>query len=389
MHDKTSSLHWLALAKLGFMAAAGFSMMLILPIVLGGLVDELQFSNVHIGWVAALNSLGIALGALYVPLSGGRFRLRRSLRGSILGLLIVDAFCVFLSTPPTFYLFRFIAGCFGGVIYAGILRALAGLPQPGRGFSIYVIVYCSWSSLLFFGAPYVLEWIGVKGLFLYIAISSLIALFFSPILKNYEAKIVGVGTDALTYLLKQKIVLASLVSYMLLMAGCGAIWAYIERIGHAHGLSSEFIGGALSISELSGILAGILAFRLGGKMGVAIPIAGSLLVIALCIAALGFLPAGVVYFISVFIFSGAWAFIIAYYQKVQAIVDFEGKIVALGATINLFGRALGPAMASFFIVGNNFNPVIWYSLITFGLCLAVIWPTLVKIDRNAAFEQRA
>ncbi len=373
---------WLTLAKLGYIASAGFSMILLLPVALGGMVDLLGFSNQTIGWVAAANAAGIALGALYVPLSGDRFQLLPSIRWSLMGLILIDFSCAFLSTSGSFLLFRFISGLLGGVLYAGILRVLAGLPRQERGFGIYVIVYCSWSAVLFFVAPYIMETGGMAALFYLIAFSGLIGLFISPVLKPFHTKTITVQADTLVYLLKQRPVLISLISYLLLMAGSGAFYAYVERMGNANGLSASFISMALSNSNFAGILAGFLVFRLGNRLGLTIPIMGGITILAFCFLLINWVPSAWVYFASVFGVAGCWGFLIAYFQKVQSIVDLDGKIVALGATINLGGRAIGPALVSFLIVGNNFEVVIFFSLGCVVACVVMLLPALLKIDRH-------
>lgn len=373
---------WLTLAQLGFIASAGFSMILVLPVALGGMVDLLGFSNQTIGWIAAANALGIALGALYVSLSGARFRLLPSIRWSLLGLILIDFSCAFVSTSSGFLFFRLLSGLLGGVLYAGILRVLAGLPRQERGFGIYVIVYCTWSAILFFLAPYVMVWGGMPALFYLIACSGVMALLMSPVLRPFHTKTVEVQADTLSYLLKQRPVLVSLISYLLLMAGSGAFYAYVERIGNANGLSAAFIGMALSNSNFAGILAGFLVFRLGNRFGLTLPIMVGITILAACFLVINWLLNPWAYFASVFGVSGCWGFLIAYFQKVQSVVDLDGKIVALGATINLGGRAVGPALVSFFIIGNNFDAVIIFSLLCVVLCVVLLLPALLKIDRG-------
>lgn len=374
--------HWTTLVQLGFIASAGFSMILILPVALGGMVDLMGFSNQTIGWIAAANALGIALGALYVPLSGARFRLMPSIRLSLLGLILIDFSCAFLESSTSLMAFRLLSGLLGGVLYAGILRVLAGLPKQERGFGIYVITYCSWSAILFFLSPYLLAWGGVKALFYMITGSGIIAYLLSPVLRPFHTKTITVEADTLSYLLRQRPVLISLISYLLLMAASGAFYAYVERIGNANGLSPSFIGMALSNSNFAGILAGVLVYRLGNKFGLTLPIMGGIGLLTVSFLIINWIPTRIIYFLSVFGVSGCWGFLIAYFQKVQSVVDLDGKIVALGATINLGGRAIGPALVSFFIVGNNFDAVIIFSVVSVILCVILLLPALLKIDQQ-------
>jgi len=139
---------------------------------------------------------------------------------------------------------------------------------------------------------------------------------------------------------------------------------------------------ALSNSNFAGILAGVLVYRLGNKFGLTLPIMGGISLLAVCFLIINWIPTKLIYLLSVFGVSGCWGFLIAYFQKVQSVVDLDGKIVALGATINLGGRAIGPALVSFFIVGSNFNAVIIFSLSSLLLCVILLLPALLKIDQQ-------
>ena len=371
------------LMQLSFIATSGFSMLLILPVVLGGMVEQLGYTDIEIGRIAAANSLGIALGALYVPLSGNKFQLFKSIQFSLLGLLFIDLACIFIEAPLIYYASRLIAGIFGGIIYAGILRAIAGIPKPEKGYSIYVMVYCFWAAVLFFLAPFVFNTFKLEGLIVHYSVSTIISLLMLPTLRKFQIKSTEIRTDALRYLLKEKQVSGSLLAYLLIMAGCGAIWAYIERIGNQHGFSSEFIGFALSSSNFAGILSGFLVYRIGMKKGLTPPIVLATLCLGLCVIGIGLVPIQGVYFLAIFFLAGAWALTIAYFQKVQATLDVQGKIVALGATVNLFGRAFGQASVGPFLNGANYDPVIWYSLGTYLISLFVVLPIILAIDRRS------
>ena len=168
-----SSPNRITLAKVGFIATTGFSMLLVLPIILGGLADLHQYSEVTLGWVAAVNSIGIALGGVIIPFIISKFRLIRLIRLGLIGLLITDGASLFIIEVEWFMSIRFLSGIAGGLIYATVLAGLAGIVKPERGFGIYVVVYCCWSGIGLFLSPYLLGVLGVAGVFLFLLFTTL------------------------------------------------------------------------------------------------------------------------------------------------------------------------------------------------------------------------
>jgi predicted MFS family arabinose efflux permease len=86
--------------------------------------------------------------------------------------------------------------------------------------------------------------------------------------------------------------------------------------------------------------------------------------------------------VAVFLLSGAWAGTFPFFQKVQASHDPHGKIVALGAVVNLLGKGLGPATAALVLTADNYNNVVWVSLGAFLLSFIFIFPELLSLEKK-------
>ncbi len=370
------------LYALGFIATSSFSIYLVLPLALGGMVEYLDFTDKQIGYLALISSIGLALGSLWVPLRKGKLSFYTIAKWSLASLLIIDMISIFSTDFYSLSLLRFFAGFFGGIIYAAVLSTLSSLKMPERGFTIYVLVYSCTSAIYLFVTPYILNIGQMPALFIFMALNAGAGLLLSPNIKALSEGNQQLPQIQLSFLLKNKLIWFSLLAYLFLQMGCGAIWAYLERIGDFHGFSNQFMGITFGVSEFAAILASILVLKIGDSKGILIPIVLGILLLAISSFVVNFIPYPLFFLIAVFILAGAWAGTFPFFQKVQASHDPLGKIVSLGAFVNLLGKGLGPATAALFLTSENYNNVIWTSLITFLLSFVFIFPELLSLERK-------
>jgi predicted MFS family arabinose efflux permease len=370
------------LYALGFIATSSFSIYLVLPLALGGMVEHLGFSDQQIGYLALISSIGLALGSLWVPLRRNEWSFYTLARWSLLALLLLDLGSIWATDFYSLSALRFVAGFFGGVIYAATLSALSALPMPERGFTYYVLVYCSISALYMFLTPFLLKIGQVPAVFGFMALNAGAGFLLTPSIREVGAQNASLPKIQLGFLLKNKLIWFTLSAYLFLQMGCGAIWAYLERIGNFHGFGEYFLGITFGVSEFAGVLASILVLKIGNSKGVLIPIITGILLLSVSTLASNFLPHAAVFLLAVFVLSGAWAGTFPYFQKVQAMHDPHGKIVSLGAVVNLFGKGMGPATAAFFLTADNYNNVVWTSLIAFMLSFILIFPELKTTEKK-------
>lgn len=376
--------HWSSLSKLGFIATSSFSMLLILPIILGGMAETLGYSNQLIGWIATSNALGIAIGSLWLPLQKRRPDNFRVLGVSLSVVLVADICSAFIVEPIALIPIRFLAGLFGGITYTIILSVLAGLPKPQRGFSLYVLIYCGWSSMGFFSAPYLQEWGGLRLLYGFLVLTSLLSLLFLPVLRQFQQSKHPQMPFQTRDIFRTPRIWLSLLSYFAVQAAFGGVWTYLERIGVMQGHSPQLIGQSLSLGELTGIPISLLVYTLSSRYGIKWPIAGGILAaIGSVICVQYATDSSLLYFIGVFFLSAAWSFLIPLYQMVQAALDTQGKIISFGAFINLSGRSAGPAMVAILISSFSLGSALWFGIISFLIAFALIYPSIPNPSKTS------
>jgi len=144
-----------------------------------------------------------------------------------------------------------------------------------------------------------------------------------------------------------------------IFVGQAAVWAFIERMGSAAGLSPGTIGSALGSSVLAGIAGAFAASWLAGRKGRRLPMAVAMIGEIVCLLFLlgGYTTA--VYFAVVIVYSICWNFWLPYQMAVIAETDVSGKFVALITLSQAVGVAVGPALVGPMISQDNFDPVVW------------------------------
>ncbi len=366
-----------------FISTTGMGMLTILPMMLGGIVDELMLDRTMVGWIASVNIIGVGLGGFLASLYIGKKPLVQIVRIGLVGLILFEVLSIFALTSNTLLIVRFCAGIFGGLIYAGALGAFSGLKNPIKAFGIYVVVYCVWSGLALICLPTILHHFGIKGGYLLLASMGIISLLLSPVINKLAQNIKEKSFDSLSTLLsKQTVVLALLAYFAMQMAG-GTIWAYTERIGKEAGLNQEMIGLTLGSGTLLSMFGGLLVFYLGNKKGLRWPIILGLIAMALSGLLLYWSDTPFIFFFANALLGAAWGFLIPFYQQIQASLDVQGKVVSLGTIVNMAGRSFGPALSALLLGTAAFIKVVWLAVFALIISFLFLIPLLRGKDVEA------
>ncbi len=363
-----------------FISATGMGMLTILPIMLGGIVDELALDRNMVGLIASVNIVGIGIGGFIAAYFIGKKPLVQIVRIGLVGLILFEFVSIFALIPNHLLMSRFCSGIFGGLVYAGALGAFSGLKDPIKAFGVYVVVYCCWSGIGLTILPFILSAYGIKGGYFLLAIIGIISLLLSNVITHLAKNIKEKSFDSLNILLSRKAVIFTLLAYFFMQLAGGTIWAYTERIGKEAGLNQSQIGLALGLSTLLSLIGGLLVFKLGNTFGIKRPVIIGLFFMGLSGLMLYQAQYTFVFFLANGLLGAAWAFLIPFYQQIQASLDVQGKVVSLGTIVNMGGRSVGPAIAAFFLGTAAFINVIWLAI--FGLFFSFLFlvPLLKEKD---------
>ena len=151
--------------------------LLVLPAMIGVLVDEGGLSEATAGWLAALGSIGGATISLLMALRMHRLPPRKIAMMGVAAALVADAASAFFVGPtPTFFLLRIVSGIATTIAYVLAIASFARYDSFERGYGIFVTLQFIVSGLGLYILPVYSAELGVMGMYLLFALFDLLAL---------------------------------------------------------------------------------------------------------------------------------------------------------------------------------------------------------------------
>lgn len=339
----------------------------LLPILLGGLLDEHRISSDQIGHAATAEALGrvvatVLAGALLRPV-----HLRVIVAIAALVMIVTNGATLYLGVDGILAA-RFLNGAAAGMILWVLVGLLARASQPGRLFAIYVtilsVVTFLLSSLIMLLLP---KW-GVSGGYVVLMFIGIVPLILSAFIPGEYPRLVQAGISqrpsAKGFL--------GLCAVTLFMSGVFSIWVYIGPLAKQLGHPAARVHHAISLAIGVQIFGGLAATRLADRWnGAVITAMASILA-----AASGFLllsmPQPWVLYVSTCLIAFVWMFTPSFHLPMILGFDPSGRSAIFISTAQLGGIALGPLIASSLIGTNDFRGVVVASIGAFAGCVLLL-----------------
>ena len=127
----------LFLSALGCVPLMG---LLVLPVLVGGFVDDLGLSERDAGLLASASFLGAAVAALILAPLIGRLNLRRLATVGLLIMAVADGACIFVDrlSIEVLVVLRFLSGLGSAGVYGAVMGGFAGFRQPDRAYGLFM-----------------------------------------------------------------------------------------------------------------------------------------------------------------------------------------------------------------------------------------------------------
>lgn len=376
----------LLLSVLGCVPLAG---LLVLPVMVGGFVDDLGFSERDAGLLASASFLGAALAALVLAFRIGHLNLRHVAMGGLLLMALTDGTCIFADrlTIEALAVLRFFSGVGSAGVYGAVMGGFAGFRQPDRAYGLFMACQFALSAVALYILPGLMPRLGATGLFAVFMAYDLLAIVLVRFLTAEQDRTRSTQTPELEW----RIILAP--AALLCLAAYGAFeavmmgqFAYVERFGVLLDLNSEQLGQALGLASLVGVPAALSVTFLGSRFGQFAPIASVAIVQALCAQWLIRAEAFPAYLVIVCVFGAGWAFVLPYFQGIAARLDRSGSVVVAGGFATGAAGFAGPAIAAMLVRPGDYSLLL--NVISAGLLLVVVlaWRVTrrIKLDKITA-----
>ena len=362
------------MVRLSVLGSVAILPLLVLPTMVGALVDYAGFSESEAGWVAAVGGMGGALAAIVIALRIRHLDPRWLAVIGLSALAVFDGVSMFVTNlpVPVFLGFRALSGVGGAAAYAAVMATIASMPNSERGYGVFMMLQFGLSALGLYALPLVLPSIGVTGMYAGAAALAIVALSQVPAVAGRTATVSEPAIEF--HMLIKPAALLAMLAIGLFEASNNMHFTFAERLGVSLALDDYRIGQILSIATVLGIPAAFAVVWLGDRLGQVRPILVSLAISVFALAWLLDTSDTAAYIIAMCALSVAWAFGMPYFQAFEARLDPGGSVVVAGGFFTSVGGAAGPALAAIYVAPDDYSDVLLVPIIIYiaVACLMIL-----------------
>jgi predicted MFS family arabinose efflux permease len=359
---------------LAFLTTAGIFYINIMPAVVSGLKEGLDFTNQQAGFVSSANLYGAAIGALAAVFLIKRINWRIWSYTLLIALLVIDAICIFIDDPTSMVVVRFIHGLTGGLLVGIGFGIISRTTEADKTFGYLLFIQWGLGGLGLMYLPELVPSYGTAALFLSLMAFTLVSLLMMPFIPHYKVE-KNQSIQQSQAKLNKTLLILNLFAIFLFQAANMGLFAYIIGLGKAQGLSIEFMSPALASASWFALVGPFLVIIIGTKYGRTIPLVMSILITALCSWLLHYSESAQVYLIANIIIGVTWAFALPYMFGICSELDKAGQLAAMGGFASKVGLATGPMVGALILTGEQYDLVINVAVVTLILCaVSVIKP---------------
>jgi len=345
--------------------------LLVLPAMIGVLVDNAGMSEQWAGWSASANFMASAVIGLLVALRVHHLNLRRLSTWALTFAIAADLASGFTAGSTTiFFAARIVAGIMLGATYVAAVSSFARYDGFERGFGLYVTLQFIVSGLGLYVVPVYADQMGAMGLFGGFAVLDFLALGFTRLLPSEKAddSADSESPNELNILLGLTAIMA-ILGFAAFEAANNAQFTYIERFGVFLGVSDQQIGFSLLIASLVGIPGAFSIVVVGQRFGTLGPLVFGISIAMVGLTTLLYANNYAAYFFGSCCMGFAWAFCLPFIQSFLATIDRKGSAIAAGTSLSTLGSALGPGLAAVVVADNAYGNVFMLSIGLFVVTL--------------------
>lgn len=373
-----------------FLAATAIKLLsvlglLFMPYQVGVLVESLGFSKTDAGFIATLETTGIAIGVVLVTFRLLPFAVRHfaiigvvlAIAGNLASLLMTD---VDIAAS-----IRFITGLGYGLANATATKLIATSfknteKMAGR---IYATIYVI-AAILYYVIPLLIDQGGKYAFYLSL---SLLVLFLAPTIVWVPVQ----GPDSaqakksLASVFLRKPVLILFATEIILMTGLGAVWSFSERFADSANLSPEKIGLYFALSSIGQFFGAMFASYTATKWGRTLPFIGCIIPAAIISYYLSHSATELAFAIGILGFQFLVAYILPYILGTGAALDKGGSVAAAAIGVQIFsfggGALVGGVVADLY----SLQSIGWLAVISCIIALVflpIVTRPLDKLSRQ-------
>lgn len=366
----------------------GPAAIILMPMVVGGLIDNYGLSEQQVGTIASAEGMGLVVASIVASFWIRKVSWTKALVVSMLLTALLNGISANLSGYAALLTLRFLTGLSAGTLFAITVAALGDNKEPDRAFGIAQAAQGVVMFAAFAAAPALLEAWAVSGLYYMLAAAFIIML--PCVLRFPDSGIdhaelgargeVAKGSTALIWL--------GLFASVLFFVNVFGLWTFIERIGLAAELPANTIGLALGAAQIfamgGALLAAIVSDRYGRVLPLLIVLVGQALVLWVLVGRFS----STTFFLAAGMFQALFVMGVSYQMGAIAKIDVKGKYLVLMTAAQGLGTAFGPGIAASLINEGDYSGV---NMLAAACLLAstLLFLYIIYRSRNLAVSEHA
>ncbi|MDE0157321.1 MAG: hypothetical protein OXI88_12645 [Gammaproteobacteria bacterium] len=318
------------------------------PFQIGALMDGLNLGEAAAGMLGSAEIVTIGCCMLAVALGAIRMAPRQmALCGAVItgtGQLLT----ALTDILALLFILRVAVGLGSALCLSAAIITISSFkhPESTTGFVYaYVILLL---ALIMYLIPWLLPYGHHRALFsLFAALTILgsLLLLNLPARQIYQQQVFKVNGDNNIY----RLIALLFVGEFLLLAGVGTVWAFLERIGLATGITPHDVGLYMSLGMLVSMLGSFVAGIVGVNFGRSLPLVGGAILTA---AGSGLVPGSTdaaSYLIMLFLFLFMLSFVLPYVIGTAAMIDRSGRLATAALAVQIFSYGTGVVIGGFVV----------------------------------------
>jgi hypothetical protein len=354
-----------------------------MPVVVGALARDRHMVASQLGDFSAAGYLGqlLAVGSAFFWIQ--RAKWRSTLRCCVLSAIATYVIMAYARAPWLLIASSCVAGASMGACVALTLSYWGSASNAPRAISIGTLGMVLMASTFLYAAPvFFTPHFGMRGAPLLL---SVILLPLFP-LSCWMPEKAAASSAASKPSANSAAALAGLILMAIYFFGIFAVWAFLDRIGTARGLSPSEIGIALSVSMLVGAVALLLTTIVGERWGLLLPLTISFVLWGAFFAVLLRPQSTALFTGALILFNSAWNLSLPYQTAIVARSDATGRLIVLLPAFQAAGATGGPYLAGQFVASGQFG--FTYSLLAVGVVISLVgYGVLAGQQRRRSAEQ--
>jgi len=329
----------------------------LVPFTIGVLVEGYGFDLKTAGLYASIEIVVMSIAAMAVAPVMNKIR---NSRLAITGGLIIalgNVIVAMYATSTLVVLGLMIAGVGYGFVAAAVNASVASSDEPEKVYASGILVYAIAGSVLFAVLP-MLYLDSFPVYFWAQAVISVAAILLYARLddsKPSQQKTDDVSASVKKSALLSPRAIALFLATFLVWTGMGLIWAVTERMGVSIGMSSQEAAYALVLSNVIGMVGGLLVKFFGESYGRAKPLFIGALVMGLSFIGISNADLVSVFTFALIVYGIAYFFLLPYIMGAAVALDSEGKVAAFNGAMPSVSAAISPALGAYLAATYSFS----------------------------------